>query len=122
MEIKSIVQDFLIEAKMMAKISKFTGLYELVVSPPHYDVYIIDLDTEENGLEVGKKLMEKMEEYFKDMGCEYISVDVFAYNGRGINFYKKMGYDGVFITNHFLDGNVNIDIDSEMKKGCLPQR
>lgn len=58
MEIKSIVQDFLIEAKMMAKISKFTGLYELVVSPPHYDVYIIDLDTEENGLEVGKKLME----------------------------------------------------------------
>ena len=43
MEIKSIVQDFLIEAKMMAKISKFTGLYELVVSPPHYDVYIIDL-------------------------------------------------------------------------------
>ena len=41
---------------------------------------------------IGKKLMEKMEEYFKDMGCEYISVDVFAYNGRGINFYKREGY------------------------------
>jgi len=24
-------------------------------------------------------------------------------------FYKKKGYDGVFITNHFLDGNINID-------------
>lgn len=24
-------------------------------------------------------------------------------------FYKRLGYDGVFITNHFLDGNVNID-------------
>lgn len=24
-------------------------------------------------------------------------------------FYKKMEYDGVFITNHFLDGNINID-------------
>lgn len=24
-------------------------------------------------------------------------------------FYKDLGYDGVFITNHFLDGNVNID-------------
>lgn len=24
-------------------------------------------------------------------------------------FYKKLGYDGVFITNHFLDGNINYD-------------
>lgn len=24
-------------------------------------------------------------------------------------FYQKLGYDGVFITNHFLDGNINID-------------
>ena len=26
-----------------------------------------------------------------------------------LEFYKKIGYDGVFITNHFLDGNINID-------------
>ena len=26
-----------------------------------------------------------------------------------LEFYKQMGYDGVFITNHFLDGNVNIN-------------
>ena len=26
-----------------------------------------------------------------------------------LEFYKSMGYDGVFITNHFLDGNVNVD-------------
>ena len=26
-----------------------------------------------------------------------------------LQFYKDMGYDGVFITNHFLDGNINID-------------
>lgn len=24
-------------------------------------------------------------------------------------FYKEKGYDGVFITNHFIDGNINID-------------
>lgn len=24
-----------------------------------------------------------------------------------VSFYKKMGYDGIFITNHFLDGNIN---------------
>lgn len=26
-----------------------------------------------------------------------------------LEFYKRLGYDGVFITNHFLDGNINID-------------
>ena len=26
-----------------------------------------------------------------------------------LKFYKGLGYDGVFITNHFLDGNINID-------------
>lgn len=29
-----------------------------------------------------------------------------------IDFYKKMEYDGVFITNHFLDGNINIDAEA----------
>lgn len=28
---------------------------------------------------------------------------------ESLDFYKKKGYDGVFITNHFLDGNINID-------------
>ena len=26
-----------------------------------------------------------------------------------LEFYKSIGYDGVFITNHFLDGNINMD-------------
>ena len=26
-----------------------------------------------------------------------------------LEFYRSLGYDGVFITNHFLDGNINID-------------
>lgn len=28
---------------------------------------------------------------------------------ESLEFYKKLGYDGVFITNHFLDGSINID-------------
>jgi hypothetical protein len=24
-----------------------------------------------------------------------------------VTFYKQLGYDGIFITNHFLDGNIN---------------
>ena len=41
---------------------------------------------------IGQALMNKMEEYFKSVGCEYIIVDVFAYNKNGINFYEKQGY------------------------------
>lgn len=41
---------------------------------------------------IGKKLMCKMEEYFKSIGCEYVFVDVFEYNEKGINFYDKNGY------------------------------
>jgi len=26
-----------------------------------------------------------------------------------VEFYKEKGYDGIFITNHFLDGNINIE-------------
>ncbi len=41
---------------------------------------------------VGKALMNKMEQYFKNNGCEYIHVDVFGYNEIGISFYEKGGY------------------------------
>ena len=46
------------------------------------------------GKGVGQKLMNKMEEYFKSIGCEYVFIDVFAYNENAINFYKKNGYHG----------------------------
>lgn len=28
---------------------------------------------------------------------------------ESLKFYKALGYDGVFVTNHFLDGNLNYD-------------
>ena len=33
-----------------------------------------------------------------------------------IDFYKNLGYDGIFITNHFLDGNINIDSQASYKE------
>lgn len=41
---------------------------------------------------IGQALMDKMEEYFKFNNCEYVLVDVFAYNENAINFYNKKGY------------------------------
>lgn len=33
-----------------------------------------------------------------------------------LDFYKGLDYDGVFITNHFLDGNINIDYFEPYRK------
>ena len=41
---------------------------------------------------VGQLLINKMEEYFKSLDCEYINIDVFAYNENAIKFYNKNGY------------------------------
>jgi len=41
---------------------------------------------------IGKLLMDKMEAYFKQKGCEYILVDVFSYNDNAIDFYQKDNY------------------------------
>ena len=41
---------------------------------------------------IGQLLIDKMEEYFKSVNCEYIIVDVFAYNEIGISFYNKNNY------------------------------
>ena len=44
------------------------------------------------GRGIGNLLVKKMEEYFKSVGCEYVSIDVFSYNTDAINFYSKFGY------------------------------
>lgn len=41
---------------------------------------------------IGQLLMKKIEEYFKSIGCEYIHIDVFAYNDSAMKFYFKQGY------------------------------
>ncbi|MBQ6324234.1 MAG: GNAT family N-acetyltransferase [Bacilli bacterium] len=51
---------------------------------------IVTSKTRSNG--IGQSLIDKMENYFKSVGCEYILVDVFAYNENGINFYTKQDY------------------------------
>ena len=35
---------------------------------------------------------------------------------ESLDFYKKLGYDGVFITNHFLDGNINIETEKSYEE------
>lgn len=35
---------------------------------------------------------------------------------ENLKFYKELGYDGIFITNHFLDGNINIEPDKSYEE------
>ena len=41
---------------------------------------------------IGTKLINRMESYFKENNCEYIIVEVFAYNDNAISFYNKENY------------------------------
>ena len=51
---------------------------------------IVSKNVRSNGL--GKLLMNKMEEYFRSINCEYVVIDVFAYNDLAIKFYESHGY------------------------------
>ena len=48
---------------------------------------------------IGNMLINKIEEYFKSLGCEYILVDIFAYNENAIKFYDKKSYYSRVYTN-----------------------
>ena len=50
------------------------------------------IEYNDNCLEDVKELLVELEEYFKNVGCEYIFVDVFAYNEIAKNFYSKNDY------------------------------
>ncbi len=41
---------------------------------------------------IGKALMDKLETYFKEKGCEYVFVEVFGYNDKAFDFYTKDNY------------------------------
>ena len=55
---------------------------------------IIELIVNHNlrGTGVGKILLEKMEQYFKDINCKRINIEVFGPNKSALNFYTKNDY------------------------------
>ena len=50
------------------------------------------VDEKFRGKYVGRLLMEKMEEYFKSEGCDFVRIEVFQPNKLAHDFYKKRGY------------------------------
>lgn len=51
---------------------------------------IVKKDIRGNG--IGKSLLNQIEQYFKNMECKRINIEVFGPNEKGLNFYKKNNY------------------------------
>ena len=69
--VKSIVQDFLIELKFIAKVSKFVEK-ENIVEAPEYDIYIIDMDEDPSeALTIGHDIRN----VYQDAKFVYLSQD-----------------------------------------------
>jgi hypothetical protein len=47
-QLKSIIQDFLIEMHIIAKVSCFNDPEAIVMVPNRYDIYIMDIDADGN--------------------------------------------------------------------------
>lgn len=59
--------------------------------------FVVSSKVRHNG--IGQQLINAMEDYFVLQECEYVLVDVFAYNDNAIKFYSKNGYNPRMITN-----------------------
>lgn len=57
---------------------------------------IVDKNFQTKG--VGSKLLKHIEAYFKSISCEFVQIDVFAYNENAKKFYYKNGYEDRMIT------------------------
>lgn len=51
---------------------------------------VVKDDIRGNG--IGKLLLGKIEQFFKDVDCKRINIEVFGPNKKGLNFYEKNGY------------------------------
>lgn len=56
--LKEMIQDFLIETKIMAKVFYFNEPEAFITVPSSFDIYIIDMEAKEDTIELGKKMME----------------------------------------------------------------
>lgn len=79
--IHGFVHDKQSEEKLLEVVPSQVGQIE--------DLYI---EPEYRGKGVGKMLMEKMEGYLVDLGCDSIWLEVFAPNTGAHDAYLKMGY------------------------------
>ncbi len=90
-----------IVAEFEGKIVGFTGFSikaqeneKLLFHRSHLHGYIHDLYIDDNyrNQQIGTKLLQLAEDYFKEQGCEFSRLTVFATNNKAHEFYKRNNY------------------------------
>ncbi len=61
-------------------------------SPKRGFVKDLIITKDKRSLGYGKLLLQKIENYFKEVGCSAVRLDVFGYNENALNFYYKENY------------------------------
>ena len=106
--LKNIIQDFLIESKTVAKVSVFSDKNDIISIHNKYDVYFLDIDTEENTseiIELSKELKDT------DIGCKFVYV---SNNINHTSLTRKV-FGSFFITKP-IDRDEIIEVLFEIKK------
>ncbi|OGM20442.1 hypothetical protein A2714_01275 [Candidatus Woesebacteria bacterium RIFCSPHIGHO2_01_FULL_38_9] len=85
------------DSKVIGFVSGFVGTQSkenLLERVPTKVGYIEDLfvEKEYRGKHVGTNLLEKMEKYLKDKGCDSLWLEVFVPNTSAHEYYKKLGF------------------------------
>ena len=55
-QIKDTIRDFLIERHLMAKVSYFENIEHFITTPNSFDLYILDMDAEDNMIQIGEEM------------------------------------------------------------------
>ena len=63
-ELCSIIQDYIIEAKTMVKLSIFDKAEDLLSAPDRYDIYFMDTDSSEDIDYLNEKMKEKVQQSY----------------------------------------------------------
>ena len=103
--LKTLIQDFLIESKKMAKISCFSNSEDMIMIPNRYDVYFMDMDSTSDATVLGKNRR------LIDEGSQFVYMSI---NPNVAHIAAKVRSD-YFITKPF-DKEEIAEILNEIKK------
>ena len=103
--LKTLIQDFLIESKTMAKISCFSNPEDMIIIPNRYDVYFMDMDSTNDATVLGKNRR------LIDEGSQFVYMSI---NPNVAHIAAKVRSD-YFITKPF-DKEEIAEILNEFKK------
>lgn len=84
---------------------KVVGFLEYEVLFDTAEIFMIAVHKEFQGRKLGKMLMEFCVENLKTEGVKYVYLDVATNNTKAIEFYKKHGFEVVYIRkNYYRNG------------------